>query len=526
LHSRTVEWPRDPCFETRVPYYTRKGIYVSERQALRWTLAVLLAVVGALVAASLVSSAASGQEEPVEGDPPGAAVVDPVKQQMAEGALGPIGPGDQTPAPEKLDPTKLSRTAEVKEVKGHTEIVRDFITLEDGTQADAGSVLVTYEEGLDEAKKDKIKEKAKAKKVRVSIANLASGKDFESYEVDDARAVKEALEAEPGVARVSFNTFSDPEAWELGAAPNDPYYTRGDQDNVAPTRTRAAWDLGERGAGVRIAILDTGYNRNHEEFAGTKVVLARDFANGDLTPTECAGQGYGHGTHVASVASAATNNGVGIAGFAPSSRLMIARIAVLKSDNTCSLLTDLAIEALKWARANNASVANLSFGRRNADCDKDEPEFAALSRDLWANSGMSVVGAAGNDRDDGVVVNTYWPANCYGVVGVGATNETGTAIAPFSNFGDWVDVSAPGQDIWGAHASDPAGEIEYSGTSQAAPTVSGILALYHSKYPNATPNQARSRLANYANDRGVAGYDTQFGYGMVDAYDTVRFVNP
>lgn len=295
----------------------------------------------------------------------------------------------------------------------------------------------------------------------------------------------------------------------------------------ADVHLEEAWDLSKGDSSVVIGIIDTGVDLgqpdlesqiriNRGEIPGNGIdddgngfvddVKGWDFGQGDNDPnphpvidSQGIDEGF-HGTFVAGIASAATNNTTGIAGTG-----WRCRILPLKAVDTAGKFQLAAITgAFGYAIDNGASVLNMSFGGR----DPGLPEYFQALVDDALSAGIVCVAAAGNDTSD---VPSY-PAACDSVIAVGATDENSQRTY-FSNYGYWVDLSGPGQDIWSTicrnYTFDPTSAIIYqfffgwdgvnpymyaSGTSMAAPVVSGICGLLHWYDLNKTPVQIRDLL--------------------------------
>lgn len=332
------------------------------------------------------------------------------------------------------------------------------------------------------------------------------------------------------------------------ARPVDPYYTGaknigGYSQSIAMSHIgniESVWDK-YKGAGVTIAVVDSGIDLNHPDFkdlsSNSRVsTLSASFTYDSKTKKvikqvgiENLGHDYdekkekynAHGTNVAGV-SAATQNTVGVAGIAPEANLLI-----LKSQ----LITNCANEAIKYAADNGADVINLSIGsyaeKWKPDAVKDVDYFpgsdtAMVEAINYAhNKGVIIVAAAGNEN---VSVHSYPAANKY-VIGVGALEINSSNVkADYSNFNKPtetplddvnVDVVAPGTVI----TTQYNGKSTYTriaGTSFAAPIVTGAAALWKQKNPKGTPEQFENDLFSSTFDIGEQGWDTTFGYGGIN----------
>ena len=296
----------------------------------------------------------------------------------------------------------------------------------------------------------------------------------------------------------------------------------------------AAWDR-SLGAGVRVAVIDTGY-RPHADLAAN-IVGGYDFIADTATANDgngrdadardpgnwCSGSSNWHGTHVAGTIAAVTNNGLGVAGVAPSARIVPVRVL-----GTCGGYTSDIAAGVVWASGGTVSgvpanayparVLNLSLGGSGA-CGTTMQNAINSAR---SRSAMLVI-SAGNSNTN---ASNASPANCAGVITVGATTRTG-ARTSFSNYGSIVDVAAPGADILStlnAGSTVPGADsyVPKSGTSMAAPHVAGVAALMLAKNAALTPDQVESMLKSSARAFPVSpGTTTTIGTGIVDAKKAV-----
>jgi subtilisin family serine protease len=217
-------------------------------------------------------------------------------------------------------------------------------------------------------------------------------------------------------------------------------------------------------------VVDTGVSAAHPDLTGR---VRTDLGATCLDLTPCASgpatDDNGHGTHVAGIAGAATNNGIGVAGVAFSSPIIPVKVL----DSTGSGYDSDVADGIVWAAQQGARVINLSLGGAYSQTDCDAVATAV-------SMGALVVAAAGNSSSS----TPSAPAACPGVVGVAATDEFDLP-ASFSNYG-WpnVFVSAPGVDIYSTWPGTYAWE---AGTSMASPFVAGVAALRFGEHPESTP---------------------------------------
>jgi len=289
-----------------------------------------------------------------------------------------------------------------------------------------------------------------------------------------------------------------------------------------------AWDVEKGGSSVTIGIMDTGVDLGHPDLA-TKIwvnpgeipgngldddgdgyvddVNGWDFGNDDADPNpEPMFDPNGidiafHGTFVAGIASAATDNGQGIAGAGWNCRIVPLKVANAAGDITAEAVAP----AFLFAAAHHVSVLNMSLGGPG---DPGVPEFFQALVDVADSAGVLCVAAAGND---GASTPTY-PAGCSRVLSVGAM-DFGNTRASFSNFGSWVRIAAPGASMWSSicrnYVVDDFSQIIYilffgwdgenpymfgDGTSFACPLVAGACGLVRHHFPSLTPAQVATRV--------------------------------
>jgi thermitase len=271
----------------------------------------------------------------------------------------------------------------------------------------------------------------------------------------------------------------------------------------ADIEAKAAWDV-TQGNGIKVAILDTGINLSHPDLAG-KVVIQKIFITNTLEDNN------GHGTHVAGIIAADTNNNIGVAGVCPQCQLIIGKVM----DDTGTGTSSDAVAGITWAADQGAKVINLSLGT-------SEGETASLYQqavDYATQKGAVVVAAAGNDG----VTTPFYPAATNGVLSVAATDNN-DVMASFSNHGTWVKVAAPGVDIVSTmpnHANEKqVQDYGYmSGTSMAGPYVAGAAALVAATSYGTTPQAIVDRI--YATADKIAGTGNSWVNGRLNATKAV-----
>lgn len=423
---------------------------------------------------------------------------------------------------------------------------------ENGIPYVAGELLVVYKDETSETAEAKVVQEANAKTLdelprldsRVFSFPEVKNKQARKAREDALAKKKKALEQDPRVEAADYNYLGSP-----AATANDQYFGR--QWGLKRLKVPEAWDQ-TRGSGAKIAVLDTGIDAAHPDLAG-KLAHQVDFVNNDQIANED-NQAFvgspGHGTHVAGIAAAATNNGTGIAGVAADAKLQVAKVCGPFDTNRNGVLDNAdeircpeadQVEGIDWALTEpHADVINISIGGCNANAMvKDATERA------WAK-GVLIVAAAGNSankdclgRDAPPRNPIQYPAAFANVMGVGAVNYA-NGKANYSSYGSWVDVAAPGGDnyyetpadqkilstypSWYTNHGFVKGYTRWPGTSMASPHVAGVAALLASQGRSAT--QVRDRLQLTASDLGPGGRDDYFGHGLVNAQAAVGATAP
>ena len=281
--------------------------------------------------------------------------------------------------------------------------------------------------------------------------------------------------------------------FEPTVVPNDPSFPN--QWHLQAINVPEAWDI-TKGSPIPIAILDTGVNPNHPDLKD-KLINGYNWFNGNSDYSDVCG----HGTAVAGSAAAITNNAIGVSGVAWENPIIPIRI----TDTNCYGYYSSMINGIVYAADNGARVANISFAIYNG---------AALSQaaQYMNDHGGWVVAAAGNSG-----AYEDYSENPY-IISVSATGSSDT-ITSWSSYGPYVDFAAPGSSILTTTNSGSYGYA--SGTSFSSPIVAGVVALVLSSDPSMTPQDAYDAIKNSAVDKGSAGWDSMYGWGLVDVAGAV-----
>ena len=277
----------------------------------------------------------------------------------------------------------------------------------------------------------------------------------------------------------------------LAAAPNDQFYPLSWHHQMIGSE--GAWEISPGSKTVIVAVIDTGIDPNHPDLVG-HLVPGWNFVDNsaDTSPI-----GY-HGTTVAGVIAATRNNGIGVAGLAD-----VSIMPIITSDSPTSI-TDLdAVIGIHYAADHGAKVINISAGLLQG------PRLGEAAQYAW-DKGAIVVVATNNKNVYGN--HDVWDE----VITVSASGRDDTRYS--SEYGDFLDLLAPGQDIYTTYW-EPSGEHQYAigqGSSYAAPMVSAAAALAWSINPDLTNAQVRDILFSTAVDLGDPGWDELTGWGRLN----------
>lgn len=279
-----------------------------------------------------------------------------------------------------------------------------------------------------------------------------------------------------------------------GSIPNDPGFSS--QWHLSTINAPAAWDITTGKTTVPIAMVDSGVNPAHPDLAA-KLMPGWSFLLSNNNTADV----LGHGTATAGVAAAASNNGVGVTGVSWLSPIM--PLVVLNSADS-AYYSDIA-NAITYAADHGARVINVSIGGTAASSTLQSAVNYA-----W-NKGAVVFASAMNNSTS----TPYYPAACDNVIAVSAT-EPGDTLSGFSNYGSWIDLAAPGNNIY--TTDNGGGYSTWYGTSFSSPIAAGTAALALSINPGLTAQGLVNLLEANSDDIGAPGFDTSFGWGRINAY--------
>ena len=457
------------------------------------------AALGVLVAALLAAGAVT-----TSGDTDAAGLRSGPAPDLAGEAFAALGTGD--PGSE-LEPTVAEPPATPAPASGDRRVDLDPAAAEsagdDGPrpgkplpdggadpttpQADPDTLLVTFADGTSQAAID----------ATLAAAGVDGARLEGTSTVDPGgRAdLTEALDGDPAVELVEPNLVRH--ATKVPNDPGRPTQTPWLNAVAAPT----AWDAANMGAAATVAVLDSGVDLDHPDLA-PNLVPGYDFVNNDAQPMD----DNGHGTGVAGIIGAATQNGIGVAGVAWNARIMPIKVLDAEGNGTDAAVAN----GIRWAVSHGADVINLSLGGAGSSDTLRTAVEAAVAADVL------VVAAAGNES---TTLPSYPAAYPYeSVLGVTATDNAGQ-FAWFSNHGWWVDIAAPGIDV---HTTTLApgtgvGTGSGTGTSFSSPIVAGVAALVVERHPTWSATTISRELTRTAKDVGPAGFDDTYGFGVVNA---------
>jgi subtilisin family serine protease len=324
--------------------------------------------------------------------------------------------------------------------------------------------------------------------IRVWVVQVPFGRVAESIAI---------ISACPGIRYVEPNYM----AFIADTIPSDPSWEL--QYGLLNIHAPQGWDYSTGSTAVTIAIIDSGVDLSHPDLAD-KIVPGYDFVNED----EIAQDDFGHGTHVAGIAAASGNDGVGVSGVSWGARIM--PIKVLNASGNGSF-ADVAA-GITWAADHGAQVINLSLGGASSSTVLQDAVNYAYGK------GVVLIAAAGNAGSNFVL----YPARYPNVIAVGAVDSSNNH-ASFSNYGLELNLVAPGDSIY----STVIGGYGYkNGTSMAAPYVSGLAAILLGYPGEYSPADITFALESSALDLGVPGFDSLYGHGLIQMDDAIQSFIP
>lgn len=347
-----------------------------------------------------------------------------------------------------------------------------------------GELLIRFKDGVSKENQDKALQEGNAK-IKDEISQLRIKRISVPEQTQDK--VREALSHNPNVEFVENNALA-----EAAVLPNDPSY--GSQWHFAKISAPQGWDVSTGDAAVPVTICDTGVDLTHPDLAG-KLLPGYNFYDNNTNNADV----QGHGTAVAGSAAAISNNGSGVAGVAWTNPIIPVRIA----DPTAWATYSAMAQCVTYGVDHGSRVINISYGGTSSSTTLQSAVDYA-----WSKNAL-VFASAGNSANN----TPMYPAATNKVIGVTATNSSDNK-ASFSSFGTWVDIAAPGENIY--TTSRGGGYGGHSGTSFASPITAGLAALVMSVNPKLSNQEAYDLLISNSDDLGAVGFDEYFGYGRIN----------
>ncbi|MBN1167325.1 MAG: S8 family serine peptidase [Methanospirillaceae archaeon] len=308
---------------------------------------------------------------------------------------------------------------------------------------------------------------------------------------------------EPDPKRYACNDTA-PQAEEtkmisLPGRPDDPRYPN--QWSIPATNVPGIWNYREK-SDVVVSIIDSGIDYRNADITGQYTPGGYDWFGGDTDPYDW----DGHGTHLAGIVSATTDNRIGMSGIANIS-LMSERIY----SDSYTTYASLAACAVVHAADAGADIILLGYG--------GETESRAESKAIGyaAQKGCVIIAPAGNSNTN----MPHYPSDLQPVISVGSSSRNGERSS-FSNYGIYLEIMAPGEEIISMH---PGNRYAYqSGTSQAAAVTAGIAALLYSRFPDISADVLRSSLDATAGKKDDSERTIYYGYGLIDALAAYQWI--
>ena len=380
-----------------------------------------------------------------------------------------------------------------------------------------GEIVVKFRPGVETAGMARVSAIG-AKKV----ASAQTGAGL--YALPQGSAVRDVikqLQADPNVAYAEPNMYRKLQTASSAATVSaDTYIDQ--QWNLGAVNAQSAWSIDLTGS-ITVAVVDTGVDSSHPDLAGRVSSSGKNFvakrSDGTAYGQDDASDDHGHGTHVAGVIAAVYGNGLGVAGVAGPAPVSVLPVKVLNNEGWGTSFD--VSRGIVYAADQGAGVINLSLGGGYSSVEAEAVSYAQQKDCL-------VVAAAGNSNMN--ADNTAFPAALPGVLTVAATGQ-GNSRALFSNYGNCVEIAAPGVSILSTVPASVGGEVyesgayydSWSGTSMATPHVSAAAAMYLSKNSSASAQEVFDALTGTAADLGEQGRDPYFGYGLLNAAAALGF---
>jgi uncharacterized protein YjdB len=435
--------------------------------------------------------------------------------------------------------------AEEVQQENNNNIQTESAASESGEAAEyvSGEVLVFYENDKVSENDIQIISQENNDTMKETVLS-ADNTTVSVVELSDGRTVEEAVDEYGADPRIDFaipnyilDTCEDGSPEAQGSVNDGEYASY--QWYLDQIQAKGAWDIISQVSHepVKVAVLDTGADISHPDLVNVINLnesgeILSDQPDGAVGPLKGDGYQLGsltgatstHGTHVTGILGAESNNGVGIAGTASAYDNSILDLMVVDVFSGEETTFSYMFKGMEYAKSQGAKIINLSLGY---NMNLNSPNIDALIDgtqkvfDAFLNEGIIVVCAAGNSdvgiSDNGTITSLPGDlSSTISVINVDRNNQKNIE----SNYGTLKDVSAPGTDIWSTKNGGAYGSM--SGTSMAAPVVTGIAAMMLSVNPDLSFEEVRDILRSTCTDLYTQGVDIYSGYGLVNAASAVK----
>lgn len=292
--------------------------------------------------------------------------------------------------------------------------------------------------------------------------------------------------------------------------PNDTYYSNSFSNGqwaLFQINASQAWDISTGDANTVVAVTDNAINISHPDLVN-KMLPGWDAVDSDTDPSPCGSNDGFHGSHVSGIVGAESNNNLGVASIGYDVSILPVKIG------NCNGSLTAGYEGIIWAADNGADVINMSWGGGGSST------YGQNVCDYAWNQGSILIAAAGNDG----VSSVFYPAGYDNVVSVASTTS-GDAKSSFSNYGTWIDISAPGSSILSCNEGTTYQVTQ--GTSMASPMVAGLVGLMKSHAAGASNTDILNCLYSSADniDGANSNYVGELGAGRINAYQAMVCAN-
>jgi thermitase len=340
--------------------------------------------------------------------------------------------------------------------------------------------------------------------------------NFTSYQVQDRKKNIKVLEVPVNDSKKVLKTLKQDSTIEFAeeeieyhyfGMANDQYFQSMQLKDFSRIQAPEAWDLLKPKKTPIVAVLDSGIDASNPDLKN-KIYKPYNI----LAPGTKPFDDVGHGTHVAGIVGAQTNNGIGVSSLSKDSLIMPVKVGNASGISSIDIA-----DGIYYAVDNGASIINISIGGYTKSLYVESAIDYAYSR------GVLVIAAAGNDG----ISDYSYPAALRNVISVAGVDSLTDSLANFSNYGDWVSLAAPAVNIFSTYPSNidtnyPLGYEHSSGTSMASPMVASLAALLKNQDPILSHNQVRWIMEASSEDYYGSEYTQN---GRINAYEALRLYN-